>query len=146
MTDIDEPRRLGGELRLSLQPARTYFFQGSVYVVDVVGRLTVEALRETLDFVYRDPVTLRPHAVIFREGPGADYERAVLTFYQADVPRPMPVLVGVVTRRAGVRMIAMATALGFRALTGARLSVYEDLIGGLVDARTAVAQAVPQRR
>lgn len=146
MTDVDEPIRLGGELRLSLPPARTYYFQGSVYVVDVVGRLTVEVLRETLDAVYRDPVTLRPHAVIFREGPGADYERSVLTFYQSDVPRPMPVLVGVVTRRAGVRMIAVATALGFRARTGARLSVYEDLIGALVDARTAVAQAPPKRR
>jgi hypothetical protein len=99
----------------------------------------VEELRPAIDALYRDPATLQPHAVLFREGPGADYHRSVLTFYQYDVPRPMPVLVGVVARRAGTRMVAMAAGLGFRAVTGVPFHVYDDLIGALMDARVAVS-------
>ncbi len=116
-----------------------------MYVVDVVGRLTVDELRPTIDFVYSDPATLHPHAVIFREGENADYHRSVLTFYEQDVPRPMPRMLGVVARRAGTRMVASAVGLGFRALTRVRFAVFEDLVGALVDARLTVDQAVRAR-
>lgn len=137
----DEPRRLGGALRLERETCRTYWFEGAVYVVDVVGKLTVEDLRPTIDTIYRDPATLEPHAVLFHDGRGADYHRSVLTFYEQDVPRPMPAMVGVVARRSGVRMVATAAGLGFRAFTRVQFAVFGDLIGGLIAGRLAVGQA-----
>jgi hypothetical protein len=137
----DELSRLGGVMETDHAVLRTYWFDGGVFIMDVVGKLDNVSLSVAIDALYRDPRTLRPHAVVFREGPNADYDRSVLTFYQTDRPRPMPVLVGVIAKRTMVRVVAAATGIGFRALTKTRFNVYEDTIGALVDARSAVSGA-----
>jgi hypothetical protein len=77
-------------------------------------------------------------ALIFREGPSATYHSSVLTFYQYDVKRPMPAMLGIVACRAGTRMVATAVGLGYRAITGVPMIVYDNLVSALTDARAAV--------
>lgn len=137
--DADEPRRLGGRVVHAETACRVFLFDGGVFVVDLVGKLTSPVLRGAIEAVYGHPHSLSRHAVIFHENHGADYDRSVLTFYQEDVVRPMmPAIVGVVARRPVWRMVASAAGLGFRAFTRVPYRVWDDLASGLVEARFVV--------
>ncbi|MGE0788791.1 MAG: hypothetical protein AB7S26_24170 [Sandaracinaceae bacterium] len=74
-------------------------------------------------YAHADP----PEEIAFVEAEDIHrFDRSILTYYERD-RRTMPGKVSVVARRPLTRVVVRATSLGFRAITGVSLALYDSL-------------------
>jgi hypothetical protein len=100
------------------------------YLIAVFGRLQRDNLGASMTAIYEhvgpDPLD---RVLFWALTPSVSYDRGLVTYYEDNPHKsaPLPQEVAVVTSNRMIRMVVLASAVGFRVFTGRRLRAYETI-------------------